>query len=266
MSHSERALILSEIWIYPVKSLGGISCSAAEVMQKGLRHDRRWMLVDDQGKFLTQRKNPTMALFKVSMENDQFVVQKDGDKISLPGRNPEGPGIRCQVWNDEVETVEASGDYHAWFSKHMGISCRLVFFPEENSRRVNPEYAVSEVSLADGYPILVIGQSSLDDLNDRLHEPVTMKRFRPNLVFTGGLPYEEDKWKTFRIGSRRFAGVKPCDRCVLTTVDPETGVMGREPLLTLSRYRRQNESINFGQNVVPIEFGKITVGDEISME
>lgn len=258
--------ILSEIRIYPVKSLGGLSCTVAEIMPKGLRYDRRWMVVDDQGRFLTQRKNPRMALFNVSMENGRIAIRHDGDSIALPAEHSGGPGIRCRIWNDEVEAVEAPGEYHAWFSRHLGLSCRLVYFPEGNSRRVDPEYAKSEVSLADGYPILIIGQSSLDDLNARLPEPVTMDRFRPNLVFTGGAPYEEDTWKNFRIGSSLFTGVKPCDRCVLTTVDPKTGVMGREPLLTLSRYRRLNESINFGQNAVPVELGKIMVGDEIRME
>jgi len=256
--------VLSEIWIYPVKSLGGISCSVAEVKQKGLHNDRRWMLVDDQGRFMTQRKMPRMTLFKTFMVGDLVEIRYEGDSMSLP-QVSEGPAVRCQVWSDEVEVVEANPEYHAWFSKRLGFSCRLVFFPEGQTRRTNPVYAESEVSLADGYPILIIGQSSLDDLNQRLSEPVKMNRFRPNLVFTGGMPYEEDSWNHFRIGSSSFAGVKPCDRCVLTTVNPETGETGREPLLTLSRYRIQNEKIYFGQNVVPIELGKINVGDEISL-
>jgi len=196
------------------------------------------MLVDDQGRFMTQRKMPRMTLFKTFMVGDLVEIRYEGDSMSLP-QVSEGPAVRCQVWSDEVEVVEANPEYHAWFSKRL--------------------------SLADGYPILIIGQSSLDDLNQRLSEPVKMNRFRPNLVFTGGMPYEEDSWNHFRIGSSSFAGVKPCDRCVLTTVNPETGETGREPLLTLSRYRIQNEKIYFGQNVVPIELGKINVGDEISL-
>lgn len=259
--------ILSEIWIYPVKSLGGIRLAAAEVDAKGLRDDRRWMLTDEEGKFLTQRVHPRMALFKVHQTNGQYVISYGQDKLSLPPAPGTGAQRDARIWNDTVSVVEAGPVYHTWFSERLGIRCRLVAFPEENPRLIDPAYRLANesVSLADGYPILIIGQASLDDLNGRLETRVPMNRFRPNFVFTGGAPYEEDTWRNFRVGNGSFVGVKPCARCVLTTVDQERGVAGKEPLLTLSRYRKKGDKIYFGQNVIPVGFKTIYEGDEISV-
>ena len=154
--------------------------------------------------------------------------------------------------DDTLFANEVDGEYSQWFSNHLGIKCKLVFFSEENPRPVNPKYKVNNenVSFADAYPFLIIGQSSLDDLNSRLKESLPMNRFRPNLVFTGGEPYEEDHWRNFTIGSNRFVGVKLCDRCVLTTVNQDTVQKGAEPLKTLATYRQRDNKIYFGQNLV----------------
>ena len=258
--------VLSEIWIYPVKSLGGFRVPAATVSEKGLQNDRRWMLINEEGKFLTQRALPLMALFKVRRDGAQLVVSWERDEIELAP--PVGPSRDAVIWNDTVVVSEANAHYHRWFSERLGTACRLVAFPEENPRLIDSAYrrAHENVSLADGYPLLIIGQASLDDLNGRLDAPVPMNRFRPNLVFTGGVPYEEDGWKNFRVGGNAFAGVKPCARCVLTTVDQETGTTGKEPLLTLSRYRKKNEKIYFGLNVIPLEQKEIHEGDEIYVD
>ena len=257
--------VLSEIWIYPVKSLGGVRVPSAAVSEKGLQYDRRWMLIDEEGKFLTQRALPRMALFKVRREGARFVVSWGSDELELPTAG--GPAADARIWNDTIVVTEADKQYHRWFSDRLGMACRLVAFPEENPRLIDAAYrrANENVSLADGYPLLIIGQSSLDDLNGRLETPVPMNRFRPNLVFTGGTPYEEDGWKDFRVGDNAFVGVKPCARCVLTTVNQETGTTGREPLLTLSRYRKQNEKIYFGKNVIPVDRKQIHEGDEIQV-
>lgn len=259
---------LTEIWIYPVKSLGGIRMTSASVMEKGLTNDRRWMLIDDRGKFMTQRTTPPMALFKLKAQGDTFVVRHGDDELILPGRGTlEGEQITATIWDDEVQVVEASPAHSAWFSKRLGIPCRLVEFPEQNPRLIDEQYRTGEehVGLADGYPLLVIGQASLDDLNTRLDSPVPMNRFRPNLVFTGGTPYEEDTWKTFAVGKNKFKAVKTCARCVLTTVNQDTAEKGREPLLTLSRYRKQGDRILFGMNVIPIDCNTINEGDEIDL-
>lgn len=261
-------LRLSEIWIYPIKSLGGIRLKSSRVQGKGLEHDRRWMLVDENNAFMTQRIHNQMALFKLQWLGNDFVITFKGDSISLPiDHSPLGNEIKTKVWDDPVVTVEMDYSYSSWFSEKLRMPCKLVSFPEINARPVDSKYAINNdhVSLADGYPILIVGQSSLDDLNHKLAIPLPMNRFRPNLVFTGGYPYEEDSWKHFTVGKNKFAGATPCSRCVLTTVDQETGEKGKEPLATLSTYRKTENKIYFGQNVLAIDKNEIYERDEITL-
>jgi len=173
--------------------------------------------------------------------------------------------IRTSIWEDSVDVEIAGQEVSNWFSKKLGMECRLVSFPEKNPRPVDAAYSIrnEHVSLADGYPLLIIGQSSLDDLNRRMKTPLPMNRFRPNIVFTGGEPFEEDEWKNFKAGDCRFAAVKPCARCALTTVNQDTAEKGIEPLATLASYRRKDNNVYFGQNVLTLQPGKIAVGDEI---
>ena len=262
-------LKLTQIWIYPIKSLGGISLSSAQVMGKGLQYDRRWMLIDENGVAMTQRVFPKMALFKLSIQDHQMAIAYGHEilKVDLKNRPTAGtmPG---KVWDDTVSAFEVNPTYSQWFSKLLDKPCKFVHFPEENPRPVNPKYKVNDenVGLADAYPFLIIGQSSLDDLNSRLAEPVPMNRFRPNFVFTGGVPFEEDSWRHFTIGANRFVGVKLCDRCVLTTVNQETAVKGTEPLKTLSSYRRRDNKVYFGQNLVALDFRTVSVNDVITLQ
>jgi uncharacterized protein YcbX len=258
------SLLVSEINIYPIKSLGGISLQASDVLQKGLRHDRRWMLMDEDNVFLTQRIHNRMALFRMSFADNGFNVSYDGQQLNIPF-TMEGDPVRAKIWDDEVTVQEVSSAHSDWFSKNLGLPVRLVAFPEGNERPIDPKYRLGDdhVSLADAYPLLIIGQSSLDDLNRRLDDPVPMNRFRPSIVFTGGDPFEEDTWGMFTTGGASFAGVKPCKRCVLITVDQQTGVKGTEPLVTLSKYRKKDNGVYFGQNVIPTTTGKISIGDEI---
>jgi len=262
-------LRLSEIWIYPVKSLGGIRIQHARILDKGIEFDRRWMLVDNQNRFLTQREYPKMALFLSTIAEREIIIhhKNNASSIRIPLHPHQGTPEKFTIWDDVVEAAEVSTEISRWFSEHLNMSCKLVHFPEKNSRQVDKDFAQNSehVSLADGYPFLIIGQSSLDDLNTRLHEPVTMKRFRPNFVFTGGLPYEEDQWKNLSIGENRFIGVKNCSRCILTTVNPETAEMGKEPLATLASYRNRNNKIYFGQNLLAIDHSMVHVNDVISL-
>jgi uncharacterized protein len=271
-----KQLTLSEIWVYPVKSLGGIRLTSAKVFQKGLQFDRRWMLVDEKGVFLTQRIHPKMALFKLALNGDQLFIQF---RHPTPGAStfpsvfldttapPLGGLVKAIIWNDEVEVQETDPAISAWFSDLLDLNVRLVAFPERNPRPVDPQYQINNehVSLADAYPFLIIGESSLNDLNERLTDAVPMNRFRPNFVFTGGKPYDEDDWKEFSIGGNRFAGVKPCARCNLTTVNQDTAHRGVEPLLTLSSYRKSGNKVLFGQNVVALDHSIVSVGDEITL-
>ena len=262
-------LKLSEIYIYPIKSLGGISLQQAIVMPKGLQHDRRWMLVDEDGMFMTQRVYPELALFKVTADTDQLTIRYKQESTILPfNHSPfESPAL-VTIWDDRIAAFEVSTIQSSWFSDFLKMKCKLVYFPEENTRPVNPLYSVNneQVSLADAYPFLIIGQSSLDDLNSRLEQPLPMNRFRPNFVFTGGEPCEEDAWRNFTIGSNRFVGVKPCARCVLTTVNQDTAEKGLEPLRTLATYRKRDNKILFGQNLVAIDHQVIAVGDKITLQ
>jgi uncharacterized protein YcbX len=255
---------ISGINIYPVKSLGGIPVSSARVMKKGLEHDRRWMLVDSDNVFLTQRIHHRMALFRMSVANEGFQVAYDGNNITIPS-TMDGDPVRARIWDDEVTVREVSVSHSDWFSKHLGISCKLVAFPEQNNRAVDIRYRVGDdqVSLADAYPLMMIGQSSLDDLNDRMEIPLPMNRFRPSVVFTGGKPFEEDHWDKFTMNNLRFAGVKLCKRCAVPTIDQSTAEKGLEPLATLSKYRKKDGGVYFGQNVIPVEPGQISIGDEI---
>ncbi len=259
---------LSEIWIYPIKSMGGIRLAHSTVMEKGLQHDRRWMLVDEYNVFITQRIYPLMALFRLEPLAEGFKISFRNDAIELPNNHSTLPiEIHAKIWDDEVTTFEVSDLYSRWFSEKLGLKCKLVYFPEQNRRAVDVNFQIKKenVSLSDGYPLLMIGQASLDDLNSRLEFPVPMNRFRPNLVFTGGQPYEEDSWKLLTIGNNKFVGVKPCSRCVLTTVDQNTGEKGKEPLATLAKYRQRENKIYFGQNLLSIDHHTIHEGDEIKL-
>jgi len=262
-------LTLTGIRIYPVKSLAGVSQVKARVLPKGLENDRRWMLVDENGVFMTQRVHTKMALFGVDETPGGFVITHQGESITLPfDQRKSAEPFGVQIWDDRVIAHEVSEEYSAWFSGKLDLRCKLVAFPEENPRQVEIPFASpgDNVSLADAFPLMMIGEASLHDLNLRLAEPMTMTRFRPNLIFSGGAPFEEDTWKDFSIGEQLFRGVKRCARCVLTTINPETGEKGAEPLKTLATYRRQNNKIYFGQNVLARKAREIRVGDTIEVQ
>ncbi|WP_138482993.1 MOSC domain-containing protein [Dyadobacter bucti] len=263
-------MVLSEIWIYPVKSLGGIRLNASEVEEKGLKFDRRWMIVDEDGVFLTQRVFSKMALLDISLLENGLVISsrfEPGNEVFVPYTPVSGANIEVKVWDDIVQAVTVSDEADAWLSKQLDKNVRIVMMPESTRRPADPRYALhgEAVSFADGFPFLLISQGSLDDLNSRLPEAIEMRRFRPNFVVTGTGPFSEDAWKSIRIGSLSFDVVKPCARCVLTTIDPKTGEKGAEPLKTLASFRRVNNKILFGQNLVGRGTGTVCEGDEITL-
>jgi uncharacterized protein len=263
---------LTEIWIYPIKSLPGFRVKKATVMEKGLEGDRRMMLVDENNRFLTQRELHKMALFHVSMEHGFITVShrtnKDLHPITIDATQPiSSPAIACTIWDDTVEAHEMNVMYSKWFSEALGFDCRLMLFPEDNKRRVDVKYVPEEIqtSLSDGYPYLIIGGESLQDISKRVGEDLPIRRFRPNFFFEGGEAYEEDTWKDFHIGSVRFRGIKPCGRCAITTINPDTGEKGVEPLKTLASYRNINGKVLLGQNVIALDNGIICEGDDITL-
>jgi len=261
-------LVLQDIFIYPIKSLGGIRLTEAKVEEKGFQYDRRWMLVDKSGRFVSQREFSVLALLQVELQEDGLMVYVKNSphrQLLIPFALAEGPEIPVVIWDDQVVGKIVSTSVGSWFSEFIGFEVDLVVMPESTQRKVDPRYAVNEesVSFADGMPYLIIGQSSLDELNSRLESPVPMNRFRPNLVFSGGEPFLEDQLRKIRIGSVEFQIIKPCARCVLTTVDQDTGEKGKEPLRTLATYRTVNNKVMFGQNVVALGRGTVRIGDEL---
>ena len=262
-------LILSEINIYPIKSLAGISLQTAEVEERGLKYDRRWVLVNKSNIFFTQRDFPEMALLKVSIEKDGLALQHkiiSSQKIFVPFEFEHSKKEKVIIWDDTVIGEFYNSQIDDWFSEILGIKCHLVKMPETTRRVVDKKYAKNKiVSFADGYPFLIIGQASLDDLNSRMEVSLPMNRFRTNFVFTGGKPFEEDNWKNFKIGNVIFQAVKPCARCVITTTDQETAERLHEPLLTLSKYRKINNKVMFGMNLVCESTGLVKIGNEIKL-
>ena len=282
-------MTITHLFIYPIKSLGGMALTEAVVEEKGFRHDRRFMLVTPTGQFITQRENLQMPLIDVAIDTtpdgaDRLRVwhrNSPGDVLNLPlapeplTRVP----IPVTIWDDEhVPAVVVSDEADRWFSDKLGQPCRLVFMPDASRRPVEKQYAVDPhhipqerlpaVSFADGYPYLLIGQASLDALNRRLPESIGMERFRPNIVVDALLPNEEDGWFRFRLGETDFYGVKPCARCLMTTIDPATGERGKEPLKTLASYRKYGHKLLFGQNVLltnPAASAVIRVGQPVTV-
>ena len=262
---------LSEINIYPIKSLGGISLKQAELEEKGLQYDRRWMLVDAEGTFITQRKHFELALLQVSITDGKITVAHKtnaAQSISFALDEDTGEYITVSIWNDTAKGLEVNTSVSDWFSDFLKFKVKLVKMPLEEKRLIDPEYAKNKevVSFSDGYPCLIIGQSALNGLNEKLNDPIRMDRFRPNFVFTGGEPHAEDSFNDFYIGDVLFTAVKPCARCVLITIDQQTGEKGQEPLRTLATYRTVGKKITFGQNLIPQNLGTIQIGDEIKVK
>ncbi|MFN2502027.1 MAG: MOSC domain-containing protein [Pyrinomonadaceae bacterium] len=262
---------ISEINIYPIKSLKSISLQSAKVEERGLQHDRRWMLVDEKRRFLTQREFPVMSRIRVSLSSDLLEAELDGRAISVPTGAQEKQVGNVAVWNSSVKAAFFEPEVDEWFSEVLGTRCQLAAMTDISKRLVNPFYAVRRfkdvVSFADGYPFLLIGEGSLADLNERLGEPVPMNRFRPNFVVAGSEPFAEDSWKKIRIGDTLFHVVKPCARCVMTTIDQTAGEKsGTEPLKTLATYRNKRGKVMFGQNLIAdASGGTINVGDPITV-
>lgn len=260
-------LQVSGLFIYPIKSLGGIPVLSAQVTDRGLRFDRRWMLVNADHGFITQRTVPSMALIRVNLSADGLEIRSRlHPNILLVPYEPEGGAFAdVYVWEDTCRGQFVSAEADAWFSAALGITCRLVYMPEETRRITDPNYAPEGgiTSFADAFPFLLIGEGSLDDLNHRLEQPVPMDRFRPNIVFSGGGPFFEDSMQEFFIRNIRFRGVKLCARCPIPTIDQETAERGKEPLRTLARYRMANNKVYFGQNLIHSGLGEIAVGDPI---
>lgn len=247
---------LSQIYIYPIKSLSGISVQQSELTVRGLAHDRRFMLTKPDGTFLTQRTIPQMALIRVAIEDNLLAVwhhHQPTDILRFPLQPTQFEGIQpTEVWGHACEGSILEKAINQWFSEKLNTPCQLIYMTDESLRPLEEGYRKEGeiVSFADGYPYLVLGQASMDDLNARLASPVSINRFRANLIFTGGTPFEEDTWKYFTIGTLTFRGTKPCARCQVPNINQETALIEKEPNRTLASFRRlAKNKIYFGMNV-----------------
>ncbi|MBK6810219.1 MAG: MOSC domain-containing protein [Sandaracinaceae bacterium] len=256
------------LFVYPIKSCGGVSLPAAEVTRAGLRHDRRLMVVDGHGHFLSQRTHPRLGRVSTRLEATGVRALSPEGELFVPfdfaaAGGSAGP---VQVWRDTLSAV-VHPEGTRFFREVLELpDASLVALPPGGERAVNPSFGSGDdrVGFADAYPILLMGDSSVRDLEARAGVALDMRRFRPNVTFEGA-PYAEDRMAGFRAGGLHFRGVKRCDRCVLTTLHPDTQERGLEPLRTLAGYRRGDDGkVYLGMNVIPDAEGTLRVGDLIT--
>lgn len=253
------------IHIYPIKSLHGISLPSAKLLGRGLEFDRRWMLVDDNNLFVTQRSLSALALYSVKLFKDSLqVFSPSGDSISIPS-NPTGGKCSVSVWKDEVEAIEVSAEVSNWFSSQVNQKLKLVYMPDYSNRFIEKNNSSSDgvVSFADAYPLLLLNSASFNDLNKKLKNKISIDRFRPNLVVNGSVAFEEDNWHRISVGESKIEVVKKCARCVMVNIDPITATKETEVLSVLSEYRKKANKVFFGVNALVQQTGAIEVGDEL---
>lgn len=260
--------ILSQIFLYPIKSLAGIQVQRWPVNRNGLLYDRKWMLVDDQQKFLSQRRLPKMALIKPRIEQDHLIVSASGQPdLQIPLHSEAGDKLEVSIWHDKCVARTVSAKANNWFSKFLQAKCQLVYLPDDARRQVDQHYAEpsDQTAFSDGFPFLIVSENSLNALNAELPAPVGMNRFRPNLVVSDCASYAEDSWRRISINGIEFRLPKPCSRCSVPGIDPETADSGKEPLATLSRLRTWENRIYFGQNALHDREGELAVGQVVDI-
>lgn len=280
------SLYISELFIHPLKSTQGISVAKIAMSRMGVVNDRRWMLINEQGQFLTQRQYRDMALIRAALcdkqGNEALDIACEAEvlrfsapamtdlRVVIPIAKP--TSLRTvQIWNDTCQALDGGQTAADWFSGYLKIPVRLVYMPDTTYRLVESAFAKDKqsVNFADGFPLMMIGQGSLDDLNTRLTTSVTMHRFRPNIVIAGASPFAEDNWLTLKIHTEKakleFQLVKPCSRCVIPGINPDTGEYQVEVLRALSTYRKKQGKIYFGQNLLGPSTGTIRVGDKVEV-
>lgn len=265
-----NAVTVTALHVHPVKGLRGHALASVAVERCGLAGDRRWMVVDPAGRFLTQRQFPQMATVAAEHGADGLVLHApDRGRLLEPTPDAVAPTIPVTVWQSIVPAQPASEAAAAWLSQVLGVACRLVYLADPAARPVDPAYgaASDRVSFADGFPVLLAATGSLHDLNARLEAPIPMRRFRPNVEISGAPAWVEDCWRRIRIGEVVFRLPKPCSRCVVTTVDQESGQRPdrQQPLRTLARFHRTEDGAMFGQNMIPESLGRIAVGDLVTV-
>ena len=261
-------LTLSDIFIYPVKSLGGFRVETWEVVSTGLKYDRQWMLIDENGQFLSQRKLAEMALIHTQISHEHLIISAPLQEDLILSLTPElGEVLQSTIWGDSCSAHHISKTADTWFSRFLKTPCHLVYLPTQTKRGVDLMYAHDndQVSFSDGFPFLIASKNSLNHLNQSLQTPIEMVRFRPNLVIDGCGAYDEDTWREISIGNKDFRLPKPCSRCVIPGINPQTAQHEKEPLTALSQLRKWQNKTYFGQNALHNQSGELNVGDKITV-
>ncbi len=261
-------LRVTRLRVYPVKGTRGIELDAMDFDELGPRFDRRWMIVRPDGEFVSQRDTPRLAGIRPRLDNGSLALAAPGaDTLTLP-LDPGGSAVRVRIHGSGARARTVGAEADAWLSSVLGGEFRLVFMRNRDARATDPEYAAGhQVGFADGFPVLLVSERSVDELTRRVGRPIPVERFRPNIVVTGDSPHDEDRWQRFAIGGLGFEGVKLCARCKVTTVDQDSGTRdpASEPLRTLAFYRRIESHVYFGVNVVHRGRGRIALGDTVDV-
>ena len=265
------AITVSALNVYPVKGLKGIALQEARCTELGIEHDRRWMVVDREREFVSQREHPKMATIWTEIDDSALTLSApDVGEMRVPLRAERPVAMKVQVWSSRCDAVAVMPAADEWLSDYLGFHCTLVYMPPDSRRYSNPEFGGKDkrVGFADGYAYLLVGEASLADLNAKLaakgHPALPMNRFRPNIVVAGSTAFAEDSWNDLAMGTAVLRTAKPCGRCQVTTTDQATGeVRWPEPLATLATYRESEFGIRFGMNLVTVREGTIRAGDAV---
>lgn len=255
---------VESLHIYPIKGMGGINVTRVNAFEKGFQYDRRWMLIDVNGNFITQRTDKRLALFRCKLR-DNLEVSFNEDSIAIDLNNSTHRKILCTVWDSQVFAFEVSDEASHWFSERLGLDCKLVKMVYEYDRIKKlikgPEQTT--VSFADGYPYLIVGSASLDKVNTEIGDEIAKSRFRANIIVETDIPHMEDEWNEISIGGARMQVIKACARCNVINIDQESAILGKEPLKSLTRYRKVGNKVNFGANTICLSDGVIALGDSV---
>ena len=257
---------IHSLFIYPLKGAKPIELQTMEIGETGPRWDREWMLIDKKNDFLSQRKKTKLCLVEQQFTGGNLVLSApDMQDLAIPLDEHPTSELEVTLFGKKIRGMHVDKNYDEWFSDYFKDDIRLIRSPQSNRRLISKNHFKKDqtIHFADGYPFLLTSLSTLDDLNSRLQEPVTMDRFRANIVIEGAPANEEDQWSSYSIGGIEFLSVKACSRCVVVTVDQESGRKGHEPLKTLAGYRMKDGNILFGQNLVHLSQGQISVGQPL---
>lgn len=261
------AIEISGLSIYPVKSAAGIAVDTFNLGSTGPQWDRRWMVVDDKRRFLTQRRLPAMCLIMAKPLESGLELTAEGRPGVVVDNNDQQTPVRVKVWDDEVDALDCGEQAAQWLTQYLKVSCRLVFMPDSTRRPVDPQYARQheQVSFADGFPLLLVSEASLGELNHRLTAPVNMDRFRPNIVVRGCEAFAEDRWQRIAVAGIEFTVAKPCSRCIIPAINPLSGQKNSEILQVLREFRQRDNAVFFGQNLLHHDVGLLAIGDVVEV-